>query len=147
MHFQEQWAQMSADERKACMKRAQGYRAAMKEMDENPERFLPKPPKPPRVRKTSRELTIKAKYDLTPEQWDDRFEEQGRCCGMCKSPTPGSKLGWHTDHCHVAKRVRAILCHHCNSMLGHAKDDIERLQAGVLYLKKHAPWRFQLNAI
>lgn len=57
---------------------------------------------------------------------------------MCGNNDPGNKYqGWHTDHIHGTKIVRGILCHHCNLMLGNAKDDPQRLLAGVAYLAKH----------
>lgn len=139
--FFDKWAALTTDERKTLMKRAQGARAATQGIP-NLEKFLPKPPKAPRVKKTSRELRLVAEYGLTVEQWNSMFEGQNRCCAICKATEPGTRNGWHTDHCHIAKRVRAILCQHCNVMLGHAKDDIERLQAAIVYLKKYAPWRY-----
>jgi hypothetical protein len=142
--FFDKWAAMTVEERNTLMKRAQGARAATQDIPDL-EKFLPKAPKAPRVRRTSRELRLMAEYGLTLQEWEQLFESQGRCCAICKGTEPGTKNGWHTDHCHSAKRVRAILCQHCNVMLGHAKDDIERLQAAILYLKKHAPWRYMVT--
>lgn len=62
---------------------------------------------------------LKRKYDKTPEQISEMFEQQGRVCKICKTDHPGNKTGqWHTDHDHVTKIVRGILCHHCNISLG-----------------------------
>lgn len=85
-----------------------------------------------------RHRRIKEKYDLTPEEWDQRFETQGRRCAICQSPEPGDRNGWHTDHDHVTKKVRGILCHHCNVLLGRARDSVEILRAAALYLVKHS---------
>lgn len=77
------------------------------------------------------------KYGLTPEQWQLMFKEQGECCASCKSGEPsGRGKTFHVDHCHKTKKVRGILCHHCNLMLGNAKDDIARLEAAITYLKE-----------
>ena len=40
------------------------------------------------------------------------------------------------DHCHTTGRIRGSLCHHCNVMLGFAKDSPERLMLGAKYLQK-----------
>jgi hypothetical protein len=82
----------------------------------------------------ARAANLKSKYNLTLEQFEKRFEEQGSCCAICKATEPGSKNGWHVDHSHVTGKVRGILCHHCNLTIGHAKDDVERLKQILDYL-------------
>jgi hypothetical protein len=44
------------------------------------------------------------------------------------------------DHNHDTGEVRAILCKPCNTMLGMAKDSVDRLQAGIDYLKEHGSY-------
>ena len=39
------------------------------------------------------------------------------------------------DHNHVTSRVRGLLCTRCNRMLADAKDSIELLRAGIVYLE------------
>ena len=43
----------------------------------------------------------------------------------------------YVDHCHKTNTLRDLLCHQCNSFLGHAKDNIEILQKAIDYLHKH----------
>lgn len=78
---------------------------------------------------------LRANYGITPEQWTALFVSQGERCGCCRSTDPGSKRGWHTDHNHTTGRVRGILCHGCNHMLGGARDSVSILAAGVRYLE------------
>jgi hypothetical protein len=73
-------------------------------------------------------------YGITQEQRDDIFVKQGSCCAICKSKYHGGR-GWHTDHDHVTKKVRGILCHPCNLALGNVKDNVEILQALIEYLR------------
>lgn len=80
---------------------------------------------------------IKQSFDMTKEQWLSLFESQGYVCAICGSDSSGSKTHWHTDHCHETGKVRGILCHPCNTMLGRAKDRPEILEAGASYLVKH----------
>ncbi len=76
------------------------------------------------------------KYGLTKEQWIDLLEGQGSRCSICKSLEPGCKGGWHTDHCHITKKVRGILCQHCNLLIGNAKDSVLILEEAIRYLNK-----------
>jgi flagellar biosynthesis GTPase FlhF len=79
------------------------------------------------------------KYGLSPQQYEDLFERQGKCCGICQSKTPRSKRGWNIDHDHKTGKVRGILCNYCNPMLGNANDDIQTLRRAIAYLKKQIP--------
>ena len=42
----------------------------------------------------------------------------------------------HVDHCHKTKKVRGLLCKTCNLLLGHAKEDINKLFKAIDYLKE-----------
>lgn len=64
------------------------------------------------------------------------LEAQGNRCAACGSREPGRR-GWHVDHDHKTNRVRGILCGHCNSALGFARDDTITLQRLIDYLKSH----------
>lgn len=78
---------------------------------------------------------LKRIYGLTLEQRDELFASQNFRCAVCKSTEPGSTKGWHMDHCHNTKRVRGILCNHCNLMLGYAKDNPTTLNNAIEYLR------------
>ena len=54
------------------------------------------------------------------------------CCLLCGIKTEKLVI----DHCHKTKRVRGLLCHQCNSGLGHFKDNTEFLLKAVEYLSK-----------
>ena len=56
-------------------------------------------------------------YKLTPEQWEQMFEDQGRACAICRK-TVSAGRNWHTDHNHATNKVRGILCHDCNIAVG-----------------------------
>jgi hypothetical protein len=77
------------------------------------------------------------KYGLKPGEWDAMFLAQGSKCAICFRTTYVGK-NWHTDHCHLTGKVRGIICHHCNHMLGGAQDVIANLLSAARYLS-HAP--------
>ncbi len=83
----------------------------------------------------NRNYNLRQKYGITVGEWTQRFESQGKLCAMCKTDTPRGR-GWQTDHDHKTGVIRGILCHHCNSLLGHAKDSIDILNAAIIYLTK-----------
>ena len=89
---------------------------------------------PDKAKVIRRRTVLKCKYGITPEDWDTLFNEQGRKCAVCASlVTTGN--GWNTDHDHITGKVRGILCLHCNTLLGYAKDDVDTLRAAAMYIE------------
>ncbi len=102
--------------------------------NENPEKLaaLNKRRKP-----SDREWCLKKKYGLSLEQWNALFAMQGWVCAACGADKPGSKSGWHTDHCHSSGMVRGILCVHCNVGIGKAKDNTTTMRKWIAYVERH----------
>ena len=78
----------------------------------------------------------KKSYNFPPELFEQRFEEQGNVCGICKSNIPGGRGAFHADHNHQTNQPRGVLCHNCNVALGNFKDNPELLQKAIEYLNK-----------
>lgn len=76
-------------------------------------------------------------YNLTPEEWEEIFNKQGRRCAICRCEKNDDKRGrnFHTDHCHATGKVRGILCVKCNLLVGAARDSTANLRAAIRYLK------------
>jgi len=85
------------------------------------------------ARKSEQKRRLK-RYGLSYDDYINLFNQQGNLCAICGTNTSG-KRDWHVDHCHTTNIVRGILCHHCNVLLGHAKDNIEILASAINYLK------------
>lgn len=81
----------------------------------------------PESKISKREWHLIKRYNLTLEQWNALFKEQGCKCASCPRTDPGWNRGWHTDHDHATGKVCAILCHSCNTALGLLDDDPERI--------------------
>ena len=77
------------------------------------------------------------KYNVTEEQWQAKFYEQGgRCAGCMK--VFGSDRHFDVpcvDHDHETGKFRGLLCPTCNRGLGLLKDSVTVLQSLVLYLQ------------
>jgi len=74
-----------------------------------------------------------ARYGLTPEQYWALYEAQGGVCYICERAT-GKVRRLAVDHDHQTGYVRGLLCKPCNSILAHARDDVQFLQRAVWYL-------------
>ena len=68
-------------------------------------------------------------------------ERQGNVCPICQRPLDMFKeSSIHVDHDHTeAFLIRGLLCINCNSILGHARDDIAVLQRALDYLMHMKP--------
>jgi hypothetical protein len=96
----------------------------------------------------------KTKLKIKMSEYEELRKKQNDLCSICNQPEtmkPGRNARWLTeqkltknlalDHCHesAAKgilKIRGLLCHHCNTGIGHFKDSPELLKAAIDYLKK-----------
>lgn len=77
-------------------------------------------------------------------QKEELFESQKRKCASCGGETPNSKTGWHTDHDHVTKFIRGILCGPCNLLLGFLEKQPERIKLLNGYLQFKPDFSFEI---
>jgi hypothetical protein len=84
-----------------------------------------------RQRHRSRLGHVKTRYGITFAERDALLASQGGECAICSK----RDARWHIDHNHQSSKVRGILCHQCNVMLGMAGDDPRRLRAAAKYLE------------
>lgn len=75
---------------------------------------------------------------LNHDQAMEKARQQNFRCAICdvrfgKRPT----IFPYFDHDHKTNIARGVLCLRCNTMLGHAEDDIEFFKKMIAYLKKH----------
>jgi hypothetical protein len=81
-------------------------------------------------------INIKNLYGMSTEEYEDLFIKQKGLCAICKSRQSWQRLA--VDHCHKTNKVRGLLCHNCNVMLGHSKDNFRVLLNAVHYLNEHS---------
>lgn len=90
---------------------------------------------------------LKKNFGITLDDYLMMFDiQQGRCaiCGIVglRAHGKGSKLGGIylvVDHCHQTGRVRKLLCHRCNTMIGLAKESLNTLRSAIDYLSASTP--------
>ena len=85
---------------------------------------------------------VSRRYGITLAELDGLIASQNGACAICKEPFTEHVRGFqnvtsrpHVDHCHKTGRVRGALCHHCNVLLGHAKDSTDLLETAIRYLR------------
>jgi len=67
-----------------------------------------------------RNMHLKSKYGLSPEEFADILVFQNGRCAICKTAEPrDNRNRWCVDHNHQTKEVRGILCDPCNVILGY----------------------------
>jgi hypothetical protein len=60
------------------------------------------------------------------------YLEQGMVCEICKKPKELKEL--KVDHCHKSRKIRGLLCHKCNVLLGMCLDNKKILRNAIIYL-------------
>jgi hypothetical protein len=83
-------------------------------------------------KKHNRRKTL-GRHNLTVEDYQQMFSEQGGLCAICGNP-PGERA-LCVDHDHVTGKVRGLLCDACNRALGVFQDDVALLLAATKYLE------------
>jgi hypothetical protein len=80
---------------------------------------------------------LQLRYGLTFEQWEQMRENESFSCMICGINEDEMSKKLDVDHCHNSGKVRGLLCNPCNNMLGHARDNVDILEAAVKYLKEN----------
>ncbi|MCY1447865.1 Recombination endonuclease VII [compost metagenome] len=62
------------------------------------------------------------------------YDAQAGVCKICGRPDDTKRGMLQIDHCHTTGKVRGLLCHHCNILLGNARDDVAILEKAIAYL-------------
>jgi hypothetical protein len=67
------------------------------------------------------------------------LKDQGGCCAICGTDTPGTSGIFAVDHDHKTGKVRGLLCRSCNVGIGNLGDDPKRLKEAIRYLTRQFP--------
>jgi len=82
-------------------------------------------------------------YKIELQDYFDMVSRQDNKCAICGNEETricGTTKGQQRlciDHCHSTKKVRALLCHACNTGIGKFKEDEGLLMKAIEYLRKH----------
>jgi hypothetical protein len=83
-------------------------------------------------------------YGMKMEDYSVMREKQNQRCAICDTHEDEvMSVGRHShtklyvDHDHITGKVRGLLCHSCNTLLGNAKDDTSLLFNSIEYLERN----------
>lgn len=79
----------------------------------------------------ARKSELKAKYGITPEQYERISAEQGGVCFICQAKPEGKALA--VDHDHQTGAVRGLLCSNCNTGYGLFGESRTCFERAILY--------------
>ena len=101
---------------------------------------------PLRQREIGRKSGYKNKYGVSVEDYERMYIAQNGCCRICERiNVNGKRLS--IDHDHKTGRVRGLLCHPCNVMIGLAKENPHTLYRAVDYLENLSACGRVLNGV
>ena len=87
-----------------------------------------------------REKDLRRDFGMPLDVYQQLFVQQKGVCAICERPETATRAGrvkWlAVDHSHESGAVRGLLCHACNTSIGHMGDDPERLERAAAYLRK-----------
>jgi hypothetical protein len=72
------------------------------------------------------------KYGLSVLGYRQLLAQQNGVCAICREPDRELVV----DHDHKTKRVRALLCGHCNSAIGFLRESPLLARAAAIYLEQ-----------
>jgi hypothetical protein len=88
----------------------------------------------------AKKMSRKWRYGISHEQFLSLIERQNGRCRICQFvfelDSDKTKMPY-VDHNHDNGQVRALLCHHCNLVIGHAKENPLIIQSAIDYLERN----------
>lgn len=78
---------------------------------------------------------LRYRFGISLNEYNQMLIEQDNQCYICHKHIDGYDI--KVDHCHKTNRVRKLLCHKCNTVLGLINEDKEILLKCIEYLEQH----------
>lgn len=82
------------------------------------------------------------KHNIDYESYIKMFEDQKGLCAICgnaetrRSRTEGEICRLAVDHNHKTGKIRKLVCHNCNQVIGHSLESIRILKNVISYLEE-----------
>lgn len=79
---------------------------------------------------------MRRRYGLEPEQLLKMYEDQDHKCYICSKESGDTQYTQlFVDHNHTTGKVRKLLCHRCNMIIGIIES--QRHRDAIQYLEEH----------
>lgn len=79
-----------------------------------------------------RDYKLKKRYNLSLNDYEYYYHLQNGRCAICSKE---DKLV--VDHNHKTGKIRELLCHSCNVLIGFSRENEYILQEAINYIKRH----------
>jgi hypothetical protein len=83
-------------------------------------------------KRKGKSIRLKTMYGITLEEYEIMVADQGGRCLICEK----DDRQLYVDHCHETKKVRGLLCNHCNVGIGHLDECVSTLNRAIEYIRK-----------
>lgn len=86
---------------------------------------------------------LKRTYGITLAQYEDMVKAQDNKCAICGQLETRKEKKYDfvcrlcVDHDHITGKVRALLCHDCNTAIGKFKENVKVMKLAIAYLEHH----------
>ena len=80
---------------------------------------------------------LKRMYGLSPEDWQQMFDNQEGCCAVCGVHQSKLKKTLNVDHNHKTGEIRKLLCGLCNKALGLLKENPTIIRSLADYIDEY----------
>lgn len=81
---------------------------------------------------------LKQIYGISLSEYKILLETHNNRCAICGClHGDWGRNSLVVDHCHATGKVRGLLCHPCNNMLGMARDNPDTMRKGAAYVEAH----------
>ncbi len=87
-------------------------------------------------RNNSNRKYLLGKYNITEDDYYAMLKIQEEKCAICSMHQSELSHKLSVDHNHSNGKVRGLLCHSCNLLLGKARDSVAILTKSINYLEK-----------
>ncbi len=82
-------------------------------------------------------ISLKRRFGISRLDYESMLASQEGRCAICGSSDPRIGNCFCVDHDHKTGKIRGLLCRHCNSLIGFARDEQVVLERAIVYLRVH----------
>ena len=79
---------------------------------------------------------LQREYGISLSEYNILLDNQDNKCYICNNKFNDTS-DTRVDHNHETGQVRKILCHNCNVLIGHSKENVQILHNAIKYIEEH----------
>jgi len=95
--------------------------------------------RPSHTKQSKAASNLKHAFGLTLKDYQQMYDSQGGRCKICGRHESEFKRKLAVDHNHTTGQIRALLCGHCNCLVGSVESESDLIKKCEAYLKFYEP--------